>query len=102
MWQTPVRKKACAKATGQCNESEILCEGDYYNFFPWDYSCASRREGCPVSCASGEHVCTTPAMCENCAAVQYCSTQPCPTDPWILKKIQQTPTLSPQTWKQKK
>lgn len=66
-------------ATGQCNESEILCEGDYYNFFPWDYSCASRREGCPVSCASGEHVCTTPAMCENCAAVQYCSTQPCPT-----------------------
>eukprot|EP00438_Fugacium_kawagutii_P004882 Skav232189 [mRNA] locus=scaffold4523:65042:67062:- [translate_table: standard] len=62
-----------------CNVSEVLCEGTFYSFFPWDYTCVPRNVGCPVSCRSGEHVCTTPPMCEDCAAVNYCSGQPCPT-----------------------
>lgn len=63
-----------------CNDTEILCPGSFYSIFPWSYTCASASDGCPVSCASGEHVCTTPPLCELCAAVNYCSQQPCPVD----------------------
>ena len=68
---------------GSCNETEILCQGSFYGIFPWDYTCESRYDGCPVTCLSGQHVCTTPPLCEDCSAVNYCSEQPCPIATWF-------------------
>ncbi|CAJ1395199.1 unnamed protein product [Effrenium voratum] len=64
--------------TQGCKSSEVLCAGSFYPVFPWDYACFPLSEGCPVACGTGEVVCTTPQMCENCSAVKYCSKQPCP------------------------
>ncbi|CAE7309675.1 ndor1 [Symbiodinium natans] len=70
------KQTAIATLKASCNDTELVCP--YLSWLPFGYACAPRHVGCPVSCSSGEHVCHTPSTCETCAAVNYCSSQPCP------------------------
>ena len=57
-----------------CGMDEVTC----HDATTMTDSCHPASTGCPVTCASGDHLCQVPATCDTCHGYSYCSPSPCP------------------------
>mmetsp|Transcript_805 Transcript_805/g.1521 ORF Transcript_805/g.1521 Transcript_805/m.1521 type:complete len:579 (-) Transcript_805:209-1945(-) len=57
----------------RCGLAEVSCANLDGSEF-----CVDMKHGCPVNCSTAEYSCYNPPACDDCAATNWCSPNPCP------------------------